>query len=97
SVFSLDSPVFNPPNLTGKVQALTALEAMISRSDNTGADLTLAHTGADRERAFIASIGLRDTRIPTSTRQCVGYITGQPDWQATPSSQLASQRTYPPR
>src|SRR3954451_13869296 len=71
SVFSLASPVFNPPNLTGKVQALTALEAMISRSDNTGADMTLAHAGADRVRAFITSIGLRDTRIPTSTRQFI--------------------------
>jgi beta-lactamase class A len=97
SVFSLDSPVFNPPNLTGKVQALTALEAMISRSDNTGADMTLAHTGADRVRAFIASIGLRDTRIPTSTRQFIGYIFGLPDWQATTWAQLEAKETYPPR
>jgi beta-lactamase class A len=97
SVFSLDSVVFNPPHLTGKVQALTALEAMISRSDNTGADMTLANAGADRVREFIASIGLRDTRIPTSTRQFAGYIFGLPDWQATTWAQLEANTNYPPR
>lgn len=97
SVFSLDSAVFNPPNLTGKVQALTALEAMISRSDNTGTDMTLAHAGADRVREFISAIGLRNTRIPTSTRQFIGYITGEPNWQATTWAQLEADSHYPPR
>jgi beta-lactamase class A len=97
SVFSLDSAVFNPPHLTGKVQALTALEAMISRSDNTATDMTLARAGADRVRAFLASIGLRDTRIPTSTRQFIGYITGVPDWQATTWAQVETDDGYPPR
>jgi beta-lactamase class A len=97
SVFSLDSAVFNPPNLTGKVQALTALEAMISRSDNTGTDMTLAHAGADLVREFIGSIGLRDTRIPTSTRQFIGYIFGLPNWQATTWAQLEADDTYPSR
>lgn len=97
SVWSLDSAVFNPPNLSGKVQALTALEAMISRSDNTGTDMTLAHAGADRVRAFISSIGLRDTRIPDSTRQFIGYIFGLPDWQATTWAQVTADTTYPPR
>ena len=97
SVFSLDSAVFNPPNLTGKVQALTALEAMISRSDNTGTDMTLARAGADRVREFITSIGLRDTHIPTSTRQFIGYIFGLPNWQATTWAQLQADDTYPPR
>jgi beta-lactamase class A len=97
SVFSLDSAVFNPPNLTGKVTARTALEAMISHSDNTGTDMTLAHLGADRMREFVASIGLRDTRIPSNTRQFIGYITGQPDWQATTWAQLEADSSYPPR
>ena len=70
---------------------------MISRSDNTGADMTLAHAGADRVRAFIASIGLHDTRIPTSTRQFIGYITGQPDWQGTTWAQVEADTNYPSR
>nr|MBA3450250.1 hypothetical protein [Chloroflexia bacterium] len=32
---------------------------------------------------FIDGIGLRQTRIPASTRQFFGYISGLPDWQAT--------------
>jgi beta-lactamase class A len=39
SVWSLDSAMFNPPNLIGKVSQRTALEAMIMHSDNTGTSL----------------------------------------------------------
>jgi beta-lactamase class A len=81
SVWSPGSPVFNPPELAGKVTALTALEAMISHSDNTGTDMALKRAGADRVRDFIASIGLDDARIPTSTRQFIGYIAGFPGWE----------------
>ena len=83
SVWSLDSEVFNPPYLSGKVSERTALEAMISHSDNTGADMVLKHIGADRVRSFIAGIGLRSTQIPNSTRQFLGYIFGVPDWEQT--------------
>ena len=81
SVFSPSSPVFNPPNLSGKVTALTVLEAMIVHSDNTATDMALKHAGADKVRQFVSSIGLRDARIPTSTRQFFGYIVGDPEWR----------------
>ncbi|MFQ4146899.1 serine hydrolase [Chlorogloeopsis sp. ULAP02] len=81
SVFSPGAPVFNPPNLSGKVTVQTVLEAMISRSDNTATDMALKQVGADRVRQFIAEIGLQNTRIPTSTRQFFGYIIGYPEWQ----------------
>ena len=83
AVFSPGAPVFNPPHLTGQVTLRTALEAMISHSDNTAADMVLRHVGAERVQAFVESIGLRQTRIPTSTRDFIGYIFGLPDWQAT--------------
>jgi beta-lactamase class A len=83
AVFSPDSTVFNPPLLSGEVSLRTALEAMISHSDNTATDMVLRHVGADRVQAFVDDIGLRQTRIPTSTRQFIGYIFGLPDWQAT--------------
>ena len=83
SVWSLDSEVFNPPCLSGHVSERTALEAMVSHSDNTGADMVLKHIGADNVRSFIAGIGLRHTRIPNSTRQFLGYIFGVPDWEQT--------------
>ena len=80
-VFSPSSPVFNPPHLTGKVTARTALEAMIAHSDNTATDMVLRRTGADNVRRFIATIGLRSARIPTSTRRFIAYVSGHPNWQ----------------
>jgi beta-lactamase class A len=59
--------------------------------------MALAHVGADRVRAFIASIGLRNTLIPTSLRQFVGYTAGLPDWQATTWAQIVADAPYPPR
>lgn len=79
-VFSPGARVFNPPHLAGKVLAQTALEAMISKSDNTAADMTLLHTGPERVRQFLTEAGLHNTRIPDSTRQFIGYIFGAPDW-----------------
>jgi beta-lactamase class A len=81
SVWSLGSTVFNPPKLTGLVTEQTTLEAMVSHSDNTAADMTLKHVGADKVRNFVSSIGLQNTRIPNSTRQAIGYIFGAQNWQ----------------
>jgi len=83
SVFSPGAPVFNPPNLTGQVSLRTTLEAMVSHSDNTATDMALRHVGPERVQAFVEGIGLRQTHIPSSTRQFIGYIFGLPDWQAT--------------
>lgn len=90
AVFSPSSPVFNPPNLKGKVSAQTVLEAMIVHSDNTATDMALKHVGAERVRQFISSIGLRDARIPTSTRTFFGYIFGFPEWRNLTWPQIAA-------
>jgi beta-lactamase class A len=83
AVFSPGAPVFNPPHLTGQVTLRTTLEAMISHSDNTAADMVLLHVGSERVQSFVEEIGLHQTRIPTSTRDFIGYIFGLPDWQDT--------------
>lgn len=54
---------------------------MIAHSDNTATDMALKRVGADNVRAFIASIGLLNSRIPDSTRQFFGYVAGSPNWQ----------------
>jgi beta-lactamase class A len=74
TVWSPDSVTFNPPYLSGKVSERTTLEAMIIHSDNTGADMSLKHVGADNVRKFIESAGLEHTFIPNSTRQFIGYF-----------------------
>ncbi len=81
SVWSLNSLVFNPPNLAGKVSERKTLEAMISHSDNTATDMALQFVGADKVRNFIAKIGLKDSRIPDSTRKFFGYIFGAANWK----------------
>jgi len=81
SVWSPDSASFNPPNLIGKVSERTALEAMILHSDNTATDMCLKHVGPDKVRAFIASIGLKNTMIPDSTRSFMGYLLGAKDYK----------------
>jgi beta-lactamase class A len=90
SVWSLGSAVFNPPKLTGLVTEQTTLEAMISHSDNTGADMTLKHVGADEVRNFVSSIGLQNTRIPNSTRQFLGYVFGAPNWETITWDELVT-------
>jgi beta-lactamase class A len=79
SVWSVDSATFNPPNLIGKVSQRTALEAMILHSDNTGTDMSIKDVGPDKVREFIASIGLKNTVIPDSTRSLFGYLLGAKD------------------
>lgn len=76
SVWSLGSPIFNPPDVTGLVSERTALEAMILRSDNTATDMIFNLVGADNIRKFIASAGLMQTWVPDSTRIFAGYLFG---------------------
>ena len=90
SVWSLGSSIFNPPNLSGLVTERTTLEAMITHSDNTATDMTLKHVGADNVRNFVSSIGLRNTKIPNSTRQFLGYIFGVQDWQNTTLNEIVA-------
>jgi beta-lactamase class A len=97
SVFSLDSTVFNAPHLTGQVTLRTALEAMISHSDNTATDMVLLHVGHERVQAFVDAIGLSQTRIPASTREFLGYIFGRPDWQDTTWADLQADTADTPR
>jgi beta-lactamase class A len=79
SVWSLDSAMFNPPNLIGKVSQRTALEAMIMHSDNTGTDIAIKEAGPEKVREFVASAGLKSTLIPDSTRALFGYMLGAKD------------------
>ena len=100
AVFTLGSPIFNPPNLTGRVTARTVLQAMIVESDDTAADMALQRIGPDRVRELIASLGLDQTRIPDSTRQFVGYVFGDPDWRNITWAKLlplVNDTPYPPR
>jgi beta-lactamase class A len=99
-VYTLGSPIFNPPHLTGTVTTRTAIEAMILESDDTATDMLLARVGPDRVRDLIDSLGLRQTRIPDSTRQYVGYVFGDPDWQTITWERLVplvENTPYPPR
>ena len=100
SVFTLGSPIMNPPDLTGKVTVRTALQAMILESDDTAADMLLKRVGPERVRGLIADLGLRQTRIPDSTRQYIGYVFGDPDWRTLTWARLlplVENTPYPPR
>ncbi|MGY0782136.1 serine hydrolase [Azospirillum argentinense] len=80
-VWSVDSPIFNPPHLSGTVSERTALEAMILHSDNTATDMAFREAGPHAVRAFIASVGLTNTQVPDSTRVFFGYLLGAPDYR----------------
>jgi beta-lactamase class A len=100
NVFALGSPIFNPPNLTGKVTARTTLQAMILESDDTAADMLLKRISPERVRGLIADLGLQQTRIPESTRQYIGYVFGDPDWSTITWARLlplVENTPYPPR
>ena len=94
-VWSLDSAVFNPPNLIGKVSLRTAMEAMISHSDNTGTDMCLKYIGPDKVRSFVASMGLKSAVIPNSTRTFFGYLLGAKDYQTFTWEQLGAAANSP--
>jgi beta-lactamase class A len=71
--------------LDGQTLARNVLEAMISHSDNTATDATLAAVGVDHVRDLIDEVGLPSVVIPDSTRQLFAYLaSGQNvdvDWQ----------------
>ena len=81
TIWSLGSPIFDPPNLTGVVSERTAMEAMITRSDNTATDMMFKVAGAANVRSFIASAGLKRTLVPDSTRAFTGYLFGAADYR----------------
>jgi beta-lactamase class A len=64
--------------LSGTTQARNVLEAMIAHSDNTATDVAMGRLGADKVRAFIRSAGLRQARVPDSTRRFFSYVAGYP-------------------
>jgi beta-lactamase class A len=76
TVWSLGSPVFDPPNLQGLVSERVTMEAMIMNSDNTATDMMLNLATAAKVRQFIASAGLKRTLIPDTTRAAVAYAFG---------------------
>lgn len=78
-VWSLGSPIFNPPDLAGLVSLRTTLEAMISRSDNTATDMAMRRADVAEVRRFIADAGLSRTQLPDSTRALSGHLFGAPD------------------
>lgn len=80
TLWSLDSPTFNSPNLTGLVSERATLEAMITSSDNTATDMIFALAGADNIRKFVASAGLTHTLVPDSTRALAAYLFGAPNY-----------------
>jgi beta-lactamase class A len=76
SVRSVGGGVFD--HLSGTATARNVLEAMIAHSDNTATDVAMRRVGADTVRTFIKNAGLKDTRIPDSTRRFFSYIAGYP-------------------
>ncbi len=97
SVFMPGSTVLNPPHLSGEISLRTALEAMISHSDDTAADIVLKDVGAEKVQAFVDGMGLTQTRIPASGAQFIGYIMGLPDWQHTTWAQMEANQFPAPR
>jgi beta-lactamase class A len=81
SIWSLGSPVFDPPNLTGLVSERTTMEAMITHSDNTATDMILKEATAEKVRRFITAIGAKNTLIPDSTRALAGYLFGASNYK----------------
>jgi beta-lactamase class A len=90
SVWSPGSVIFNPPDLSGLVSERTAMEAMIIHSDNTATDMVLKEAGAQNVRNFVASIGLKNTMIPDSTRSFAGYLLGAPNYKTITWDELTS-------
>jgi beta-lactamase class A len=95
SVWSVDSATFNPPNLIGKVSQRTALEAMILHSDNTGTDMSIKQVGPEKVRELIASMGLKNTMVPDSTRSLFGYLLGAKDPKAFSWEELGAAANSP--
>ena len=81
TIWSFGSPTFIPEAINGVVTERTAMEAMITRSDNTATDMMFKVAGADNVRKFIASAGLTRTSVPDSTRAFTGYVFGAVDYK----------------
>jgi beta-lactamase class A len=90
NVWSPGSTICNPPDLSGLVSERTAMEAMVIHSDNTATDMVLKEAGAGAVRRFIASIGLKKTMIPDSTRVFAGYLSGAPNYKTITWDELIS-------
>jgi beta-lactamase class A len=88
TIWSFGSPTFDPPNLSGIVSERTALEAMITRSDNTATDMIFKLAGADNIRSFIAGAGLKSTLVPDSTRALTAYVFGADNYLTITWDQL---------
>jgi beta-lactamase class A len=89
-IWSPGSTVFNPPDLSGLVSERTTMEAMIVHSDNTATDMMLREARADAIREFIASIRMKKTMIPDSTRVFAGYLAGAPNYKTITWQELIS-------
>jgi beta-lactamase class A len=96
SVWSLGSPIFNPPDLSGTVSERTTLEAMITRSDNTATDMMLELLGTSNVRRFVASLDLRHTLIPDSTRAFAAYVFGAQNYLTITWEELLELVQEPP-
>lgn len=90
ATYSPGSTVLNPPDLSGLISERTAMEAMILHSDNTGTDIVLKEAGVANVRKFIASIGLKNTMIPDSTRIFAAYLFGAPNYLTITWDELAA-------
>jgi beta-lactamase class A len=90
SIWSPGSAIFNPPDLSGLVSERTAMEAMVIHSDNTATDMVLKAARADAVRRFIASIGLKKTMIPDSTRIFAAYLVGASNYKTITWDELIS-------
>ncbi len=90
NVWSLGSTVFLTDRLIGVVSERTALEAMISHSDNTATDMILKEATAANVRKFIAAIDLKSTMIPDSTRSLSAYLFGATDYKKISWEELLS-------
>ena len=95
SVWSVDSPSFNPPNMIGQVTERTAMEAMIMHSDNTATDMMLKLAGPGNVRSFIASAGLTKSMIPDSTRAFFCYLLGLKNYKTATYLELVAASSGP--
>jgi beta-lactamase class A len=77
------------------VSQRTALEAMILHSDNTGTDMSIKQVGPEKVRGLIASMGLKNTMVPDSTRSLFGYLLGAKDPKAFSWEELGAAANSP--
>jgi beta-lactamase class A len=71
------------------------MEAMVTHIDNTATDMILKQAGPANVRKFIASIGLKSTMIPDSTRALTAYVIGAPNYKTITWDELVSLASSP--